>query len=275
MLAEPLKALYLQRLGVKEAQLPADPFQRLNALHHAHLLAIPFENLDITYHRQIMLDDSLIFNKLVNHHRGGFCYELNYGFYMLLCTLGYDVTLVEGQIFNGEYYGPPFEHMVLLVTLERQQWLCDVGFGDSFLTPLPLSGTPCEEFHAAHKVVQRADDYQLLRREPGQTQWQPVFIFSDTPQELEDFAAMADYQQHSEYCYLTQQTICSRATETGRVSLRDTALLITEQRVCRRQQIPDAQRYEACLQEYFGIQVPQYNIGRWFAEHHETSLAHE
>jgi hypothetical protein len=45
----------------------------LRALQYAHMLSIPFENLDIHLGRKIVLDEALLFNKI----RGGICYELN------------------------------------------------------------------------------------------------------------------------------------------------------------------------------------------------------
>ena len=49
----------------------------LQALHEAHQLAVPFENLDISLGRAIVLDKASLWTKIVEHHRGGFCYELN------------------------------------------------------------------------------------------------------------------------------------------------------------------------------------------------------
>ncbi len=39
--------------------------------------AVPFENLDIPLERPIVLDEELLFDKIVNRRRGGFCYKLN------------------------------------------------------------------------------------------------------------------------------------------------------------------------------------------------------
>src|SRR5258708_34291024 len=49
----------------------------LRALQYAHMLSIPFENLDIHLGRKIVLDEALLFNKIVERRRGGICYELN------------------------------------------------------------------------------------------------------------------------------------------------------------------------------------------------------
>ena len=66
-------ARYLERItyhGSREPILPT-----LQALHEAHLLAVPFENLDISLGRAIVLDEASLWTKIVEHRRGGFCYE--------------------------------------------------------------------------------------------------------------------------------------------------------------------------------------------------------
>jgi N-hydroxyarylamine O-acetyltransferase len=42
----------------------------LRALQYAHMLSIPFENLDIHLGRKIALDEALLFNKIVERHGG-------------------------------------------------------------------------------------------------------------------------------------------------------------------------------------------------------------
>jgi len=94
---------------------------------------VPFENLDIHLKRPIVLEDNALFDKIVTRKRGGFCYELNGLFAALLRALGFDVVMLSAGVANPEReFGPDFDHMALLVTLE-QSWLADVGFGDSFV----------------------------------------------------------------------------------------------------------------------------------------------
>lgn len=69
----------------------------LRSLHRAHLLAVPFENLDIHLGRPIVLDEAAFFHKIVERQRGGFCYELNGLFAALLRQLGFDVTLLSAR----------------------------------------------------------------------------------------------------------------------------------------------------------------------------------
>jgi len=129
-------AAYLQRINYDGPRTPSA--ETLRQLHLAHLLSVPFENLSIHWREPIVLSDDALFEKIVRRQRGGFCYELNGVFAALLRSLGFNVTMLSAEVANdkGEF-GPPFDHMTLVVTLE-DRWLADVGFGDSFREPLLL-----------------------------------------------------------------------------------------------------------------------------------------
>src|SRR6266446_5643162 len=78
----PLKRIdvgnYLERIHYS-GPLAADA-ETLRALHRAHLFAVPFENLDISIERKIVLHEGSLVRKVVEERRGGFCYELNGAF---------------------------------------------------------------------------------------------------------------------------------------------------------------------------------------------------
>ena len=81
---------YLERIGL-DLPLAADA-ESLRRLQMAHLLHVPFENLDIALGRPIRLGLTTLYDKIVTHRRGGFCYELNGLFAWLLDDLGFEVT---------------------------------------------------------------------------------------------------------------------------------------------------------------------------------------
>lgn len=123
---------YLKRLQI--SCNPAPTWATLKTLHLAHLRIIPFKNLDIHLGLPIKLNIDKIIEKMTGD-RGGFCYELNGAFAALLETLGFSVDLLEARVIQNNTYSQPFDHLCLRV---NNTWLADVGFGDSFLAPLPL-----------------------------------------------------------------------------------------------------------------------------------------
>src|SRR6266849_8664811 len=126
-------AAYLRRIGYTgpvTATLPT-----LRQIHRAHLLAVPFENLDIPLGHPIVCDEDTFVRKIVERRRGGFCYEMNGAFAALLRTIGFEGTLLSARASRKDgSYGPEFDHLALRVDLDAP-WLADVGFGDSFLDP--------------------------------------------------------------------------------------------------------------------------------------------
>ena len=127
---------YLKRIGLYES--PPVSTDGLVRLHRAHLRNVPFECLDVFRGRSLSLSPDRLFDKVVNRRRGGFCYELNTLFALLLRKLGFPTTLLSAGVMDRKgVVGPDFDHMTLRVEVDGP-WLCDVGFGRSFLEPLPL-----------------------------------------------------------------------------------------------------------------------------------------
>ena len=105
---------YLSRIGYRGTLEPSAA--TLHALQQAHLLAVPFENLDIHLGRPIVLDQTALFDKIVARRRGGFCYELNGLFAVLLRELGFEVTLLSAGVARASGgFGPEYDHLTLLV----------------------------------------------------------------------------------------------------------------------------------------------------------------
>jgi N-hydroxyarylamine O-acetyltransferase len=87
---------YLSRIGDTGSREPTAA--TLRRLHRAHMLAVPFENLDTHAGKPIVLDDEALFAKIVGRHRGGFCYELNGLFAALLHRLGFRVAMLSAGV---------------------------------------------------------------------------------------------------------------------------------------------------------------------------------
>ncbi|MEV4282520.1 arylamine N-acetyltransferase family protein [Actinoplanes xinjiangensis] len=201
---------YLRRIGLDS---PAG----LRELHRAHLLTVPFENLSMG---QVSLDPDDLFDKVVRRRRGGFCYELNGLFALLLTELGHSVTRVAARVDGGERLGPPFDHLALIVD---GQWLVDVGFGDHSTYPLRWdSRTDQDDPGGRFQLTDTTDgDVWVLR------DGKPRYLIETRPRELSDFTATCWYQQTSPDSHFTRTTICSRLTEDGRVTISDRTLIVT------------------------------------------------
>lgn len=259
---------YLDRIHFPvraSSDFPGPSLQTLQALHEAHLLAVPFENLSIHYGQPIILQEDALFNKIVRRHRGGFCYELNGLFAWLLRQLGFQVTLLSAEVANDSgSFSPPFDHLTLLVhQLDGADWLADVGFGDSFQQPVRFQAeVEHAEADGRKYRLQRENDeseegtkrvYWILQQFRHE-KWEAQYRFTLQPHQLTDFTARCHYQQTSPESHFTQKRICSLATPTGRISLSNLRLIITMHGK-RKERMLQPEEYQQALAEMFGVVV--------------------
>jgi N-hydroxyarylamine O-acetyltransferase len=213
---------YLARIGATRP--PQADAATLRELQLRHLLTVPFENLSIHLGEPILLDPQSLVDKLVQRRRGGFCYELNGAFATLLAALGFQVTLLAARVFGAGRLGPPFDHLALRVDLDRSRsWLVDVGFGRHSHYPLRLeTRTDQPDPGGTFRLVDTADgDLDVLR------DGQPQYRVEARPRTLGDFEPTCWWHQTSPRSHFTHGPVCSRLTETGRVTLSDRTLLHT------------------------------------------------
>jgi len=242
---------YLARIGYSGSTAP--DAESLRALHRAHLLTVPFENLDIARGRKIVLDEDALIRKIVERRRGGFCYELNGALAALLRALGFQVTLLSARVANDEgTEGPEFDHLCLRVDLDKP-WLVDVGFGELFLEPLQLKADVEQAGLAGiFRIAPRGDRLRLEKKEPGET-WKAQYSFTQQPRGLEEFAGRCHYHQTSAESHFTRKTICSRATEAGRITLSDMELIVTSGGQRTVTLLGSEKERSHALKEYFGV----------------------
>ncbi len=245
---------YLRRL---DFSAPVKPdFETLRAVHRAHMLAVPFENLDIVpLHRRIHLDEASMWDKLIVRRRGGFCYELNGLFAWLLKQVGFAVTYLNGRVFSKTgTLSLDFDHLALLVDVpgEPNRWLADVGFGDSFLEPLMLREGEQPEGLRSYRLEATGNGYIVWQRDYDRT-WTRQYFFDLTPRRFPaDYDAMCTYHQTSPKSSFTRKSIISRATPDGRVSLEPSKLIVTRNGERSEQPVsPDS--WSALLLEHFGV----------------------
>jgi len=230
-------------------------FEMLRQLHLAHLEQVPFENLSIHSHEPIVLNDASLFEKIVTRRRGGFCYELNGLFAALLRELGFQVAMLSAQVANDQgEFSRDFDHMTLMVALNEERWLADVGFGDSFVEPLPLVvNTEHEQRESRYRLVSSGHERLLLEQALKNEDWKPEYRFSLKPYQYPDYAEMCTYHQTSPESHFTRKRICSRLTPGGRTTLSDMRFIITENGVRTERTVRDEREYADILCEQFGI----------------------
>jgi N-hydroxyarylamine O-acetyltransferase len=170
---------YLARIGYSG---PARPdLATLTALHRAHVIAIPFENLDIQMGGTVRLDPETLQAKMVGRRRGGYCFEQNNLFLLALGAIGFDAETCEARV--RQHAGGllrPRTHMLLRVRCEGREWLADVGFGgDGLIEPIAPDGTSTEQLGVLYRVVDEGSLRVLQRR--GADGWDDLYALLPDP----------------------------------------------------------------------------------------------
>ncbi|HEY1388638.1 MAG TPA: arylamine N-acetyltransferase [Ktedonobacterales bacterium] len=244
----------------------------LRALHEAHMLAVPFENLSIHYGQPIVLDVAALYDKIVRRRRGGFCYELNGMFAWLLRQLEYRVSLLSVEVAEAEgNFSPAYDHLALLVhDVDGTNRLADIGFGDSFRRPLRMDPDVEQGGGDGYiyrlRVGQNRDRAQEARDHfpdwvverygsASDAQWEPVYRFTRQIHALTDFTERCHYHQTSPDSHFTQKRICSLALPDGRISLSDLRLITTQDGRREERVLSSEDEYRTVLAERFGVVV--------------------
>ena len=149
---------YLARIGVSRDA-------GLAQLHRAHVISIPFENLDSHQGIPVSLELDDLERKLVAGARGGYCFEHNLLFAAALRALGMRVEPMLARVRLGRPPGTPRPrtHLVHRVHADDGVWLADVGFGNgTLLEPIPFGpGAEHEQSGWGFRIVQDGAEHVL------------------------------------------------------------------------------------------------------------------
>lgn len=258
---------YLDRIGYVGPTQPT--LQTLRQIHRAHLLRVPFENLDIHRGRAICLERDFLFQKIVRERRGGFCFELNSLLAAALQGMGFSVHLLSGQVSRSEFdvrFGPECDHLAVQVNIGDEAWLADVGYGEAFREPLRL-GDPGIQAQAEgrYRLTPWPGDptarrYWLVQQEQPDRTWKTLFLLDRIPRSLQEFEPMCRFHQTSPESMFTRLRLCTLATPTGRVTLTARAngsfkWIETTPEGRRERPLRDEKEYEQLLACAFGIHL--------------------
>lgn len=246
-------AAYFTRIGF---QGPASADLRtLTALHEAHALAVPFENLAIQLGEGVRLDLDSLQDKLVRRRRGGYCFEQNGLLLAVLRELGFRVEAFEARVRLGTDALLPRTHMLLKVDLPEGAFLADVGFGGQGVRrPVPLDGTPSDQAPGeALRVAEEGPQRVLQAAQPAG--WGDLYAFEPTPRHAVDFELGNWYTSTHPESRFVKTLTAQRMTPEGRLILRN--LSLTEVRGGQAEErLLEVADLPRTLREVFGLDVP-------------------
>jgi N-hydroxyarylamine O-acetyltransferase len=159
---------YLKRIGVDRPNL--------RSIMAGHLANIPFENVDVYIGRVPQLDMASLQAKLVQRKRGGYCFEQNALYAAALERLGLEVTRLAARTRINTEKVRPRTHMMLLVTVDGEQWLTDVGFGSGLIEPMPLREHTMQQGGWTFRLVYEDEQWVLQSLTPKG--WMDQYAFA-------------------------------------------------------------------------------------------------
>jgi N-hydroxyarylamine O-acetyltransferase len=246
---------YLER--IKHNGLIEPSRKTLFDLHQSHLLTVPFENLSIHWDEKISLKPDDLYDKIVRRARGGFCYELNGLFAILLEEIGFEVKRLSAGVANRDgSFKPDFDHLSLLVSIKHEKWLVDVGFGDNFVLPIRLEHALIQDDERNQYRIIVGDPYHVLWSRKPDLDWFPSYRFRLNDYRLMDFKDGCYFHQTSPQSPFTKKRICSKATPKGRISLSELRLIETNGNERLEHNLRDEVEFRQILNSRFGITAP-------------------
>jgi N-hydroxyarylamine O-acetyltransferase len=212
---------YFRRIGYSGSLEPT--LETLKGIHLGHAQSIPFENLNPFLRIPVVLDINSLHQKLVVNRRGGYCFEHNLLLWEVLKTLGFTVKGLAARVLWNIPEGivTARGHMLLLVEIDRQRFITDVGFGGLTLTaPLLLKPdieqqTPHENF----KLTQAGENYILHANVQGF--WKRIYSFGLQENYLQDYEVTSWYLSNHPTSHFVTGLIAALPFEKGRHTLRN------------------------------------------------------
>ncbi len=254
-------ASYLRRIQVTSQSAADLPF--LVELHRQHVFTVPFENLDIHFGKRISLEPADLFDKIVRRGRGGYCFELNGLFQLLLEAVGYRVHSAAARVLFGTDAIPPKSHRILVVILDGERWLVDVGFGAyGLIEPIPLQ-TGVEHHQGSDRFrLEQDSTLGLVFQTYQQGSWLKQYAFTTDAHHPVDFTFANYYHSHSPDSIFTQKRICQLPTPEGRKRLDDEGLSLVSGGHTQKLSVADEQEFFRLLKTHFHLELERERTAR-------------
>ncbi len=238
---------YFSRIGY-EGEVRNDT-ATLTQLMQRQLRTIVFENTEVQAGRIPSLVPEDIVKKVIINRRGGYCYEINGVFAMALTAIGFEWYFAGARSMLYPTRRPK-THMVVIVRVEGNDYLCDTGFGGYALrSPMVIKEGEVSQDGDRFRLEILDGEYVLGAMVQGE--WQRLYGFVLQPQEWIEFSLANYFNATSPDTIFTQKKLAILQTPNGRKILVDNQLKLIEEGKVDVLEV----YYETALKEYFGLEL--------------------
>lgn len=228
--------------------------ETLKQLHIAHVMNVPFENLDVYHKKLVSLEVDDLFQKIVINHRGGYCFEMNGLFGAVLEKMGFKVKKHLARVWNNGFENSGKTHKVLLVEADDQIWLCDVGFGgNGLVAPILFNDGLAQEHYSRTHRIKTDVNYGYLLEFKINDNFVPIYAFTLEECCPADYLIANHYTATHPASFFTQVMMCSLVTEDGRITYLDGVLKIVTKDSSAEKVIDNRDEIQTVFAKYFGL----------------------
>jgi N-hydroxyarylamine O-acetyltransferase len=237
-------------------------YDTLSQLMYCHFTSVPYENLDILNQIPLSLEIPVIYDKIVNRRRGGYCFELNGLFNWLLNEVGFQTESFLGRFLVNESVAIPIRrHRVMKTEIEGIAYIADVGVGVEVpLYPLQLVENKETEIRG---ILYRFRKDELLgwvlqhrNVKKNDFEWRDIYGITEANQYEIDFVQPNYWCQYSPDSPLNQLPKIALRTKSGKYAIDGTIFRIydiTGAQLKITEKIFESSELNGILSDYFGI----------------------
>ena len=120
---------YLEDLGLLWQRTEEVTLDLIREIQCRHVAKYTFNSLAVVLQQEIPLETELLFKKIVQQGRGGYCFEHNKLVYSVLSELGADVRILLAKVVYNRDIEVPRTHRITLINIAGENYLMDAGFG--------------------------------------------------------------------------------------------------------------------------------------------------
>ena len=243
---------YLERIHMDYDGNPT--MDNLNRLIAAHQNNVPFEDLAVCENwGTVNLEPDALFNKIVTEHRGGFCFELNGAFLLLLKGLGYDAVGVMCRVGIPAFGNlRRLDHRGVMVTMDGKEYYCDVGMGGPKPSwAVPLSGEKMEKNGKCYWIEDTDRGWKMLKNDYKGPEGSCIIFAPIAMLPFDFYGNCQDMLDRGDTIFHTTRMV-NITTDDGFIEIHNNTLTINKNGEEEVRDFDDAELPEL-LEKYYGI----------------------
>ncbi|MUV36768.1 N-hydroxyarylamine O-acetyltransferase [Lentibacillus sp. JNUCC-1] len=185
-----------------------------------------FENLDVLLGRNHKLNEAQLTEKILVKRRGGLCYELNGALYLVLKSLGFDVTIAAATVWSESGWIIDRTHTVILYYKNDNMYMLDSGSGSNLaLQPLQLDGSavsaPSGVFRLRTETTERGT---IVSEKKGPDGWILRYAFEPVEVGFDDINRIKKMIHHHPESPFNRSLLIAKTTADGTISINNERL---------------------------------------------------